>query len=107
MPPEPRAYRWESTSDYVPATDFIGSSLSSDNLVSAIETLRGTNDNPYQPSIENMGDTIKLRHLNQDERADLHNPAIDWRESSRGEELRHSARLKVLDILTKHKIKHY
>lgn len=51
-----------------------------------------------------MKKTIKLRHLNSEERGELHAPAPDWQESTRGEELRHSTTFQVIDILQKYKI---
>lgn len=44
----------------------------------------------------------KERHLNQEERADNHRPASDWKECKRGEKCYNAVSLEVTDIVKKH-----
>lgn len=56
-------------------------------------------NNNYMSEIE---ETMKQRHLSKNERARLHQPKPDWKETPKGEVCKNSSTLEVEDIISKH-----
>ena len=91
------------SSRYLNTDGLIGVTTSSGDSVFGVDADFLTSYKPREMKFDRMN-TKKCRHINQDERASLHSPAPDWHESNRGEELRHSTTLQILDILLKYKV---